>query len=70
LLGAGEGNKYVAELLGAVADPKSLDLDAYVTNHALDGLFRKIAEQERLIRKNPVARTTDLLKQVFGAIKR
>lgn len=43
------------------------DIDTYVTDKALDGLFLKIAEQEKLIRANPVARTTDLLKQVFGA---
>ena len=42
------------------------DLDGYVTDKALDGLFLKIAEQERLIRTEPYARTTDLLKKVFG----
>ena len=44
----------------------SLDLDDYVTDQALDGLFRMVGEQERQIRSNPAARTTDLLKQVFG----
>lgn len=44
------------------------DLDDYVTRKALDGLFLKIAEQEKLIRENPVARTTDLLQKVFGAV--
>ena len=43
------------------------DLDDYVTRKALDGLFLKIAEQERQIRMNPVARTTELLQKVFGA---
>jgi hypothetical protein len=33
---------------------------------ARDGLFLKLAEQERLIRKDPVARTTDILKTMFG----
>ncbi|WP_372590771.1 DUF4197 domain-containing protein [Guyparkeria sp.] len=42
------------------------DLDGYITDKALDGLFLKIAEQERLIRADPAARTTDLLKKVFG----
>jgi len=37
------------------------DLDSYVTRKTLDGLFLKIAEQEKQIRENPVARTTDLL---------
>jgi len=44
------------------------DLDAYITKKSLDGLFLKIAEQEKLIRENPVARTTDLLQKVFGAV--
>ena len=45
------------------------DIDAYVTDKALDGLFRMVAEEEKNIRTNPVARTTDLLQQVFGAAK-
>ena len=53
--------------LGAVGQD-ALDVDAYVTRKALDGLFVKIAEQEKLIRENPAARTTDLLRKVFGAI--
>jgi hypothetical protein len=46
----------------------SMDVDAYVTNKALDGLFKMVAEEERLIRQNPAARTTDLLQKVFGAV--
>jgi hypothetical protein len=45
---------------------QSLDLDDYVTNKALDGLFYMVAEEEKKIRTNPAARTTDLLKSVFG----
>ncbi len=41
------------------------DLDDYVTNKAIDGLFVQIAKEELEIRKNPVARVTDLLKKVF-----
>lgn len=48
----------------------SLDLDAYVTEKTLDGLFLKVADEERAIRTNPVARSTDLLKKVFGAVDR
>jgi hypothetical protein len=44
------------------------DLDNYVTRKSLDGLFIKIADQEKQIRENPVARTTDLLQKVFGAV--
>lgn len=47
----------------------SLDLDRYVTDGALDGLFLILGEEERKIRENPAARTTDLLKKVFGAAK-
>lgn len=42
------------------------DLADYVTRKAMDGLFLTIAEEEALIRKDPVARTTDLLKRVFA----
>ena len=41
------------------------DLTAYVTQKAIDGLFTKIAEEELNIRKNPAARTSELLKKVF-----
>ena len=55
-------------LTGGLLNKESLDIDSYVTRKALDGLFVKIAEQEKLIRENPVARTTDLLQKVFGAV--
>jgi hypothetical protein len=42
------------------------DLTAYVTDKALAGIFHEIALQEAQIRQNPAARTTDLLKKVFG----
>lgn len=45
---------------------QSLNLDDYVTNKALDGLFYMVGEEEKKIRNNPAARTTDLLKTVFG----
>jgi hypothetical protein len=44
----------------------SLDIDTYVVNKALDGLFYMLAQQEKEIRTNPAARTTALLRQVFG----
>jgi hypothetical protein len=44
----------------------ALDLDKYVTDKALDGLFYTVGEEEKKIRTNPAARVTDLLKQVFG----
>ncbi len=42
------------------------DLDDYVTNQALKGLFGKIAEEEKNIRNNKLARTSELLKKVFA----
>jgi hypothetical protein len=55
-------------LAGNLLGVQSPDLDDYVTHKALDGLFSKIAEEEQRIRENPVARTTDLLQKVFGAV--
>ncbi len=51
----------------AFIDSDAMDLDGYVTNKALDGLFLMIAAEEKRIRENPVARTSELLKKVFGA---
>ena len=42
------------------------DLSGYVTEKALQALFLQIAEQEKQIRKDPAARTSALLKKVFG----
>ena len=47
-------------------DKQSLDLDHYVTNKALDGLFYMVGQEEKKIRTDPAARATDLLKTVFG----
>ena len=46
------------------------DVDRYVTTKALDGLFVKIADEEKRIRENPLARSSDLLQKVFGAAGR
>jgi hypothetical protein len=43
-----------------------VDLDDYVTKGALDGLFLMLAEEEKKIREDPMARVTPLLKEVFG----
>jgi hypothetical protein len=43
------------------------DLDAYVTDKALAGLFRTLAGEELRIRQDPAARTTELLQRVFGS---
>jgi len=59
----------VSGLLGStgLVKPEDMDIDAYVTHKAMDGLFTMVAAEEKKIRENPAARTTDLLKQVFGA---
>jgi hypothetical protein len=43
------------------------DLSAYVTDKALNGVFYQVAQEEKSIRKDPVARTSEILKKVFGA---
>jgi hypothetical protein len=45
---------------------QTFDIEGYVTNKALDGLFHVVGEQETLIRTNPAARTTELLQEVFA----
>lgn len=42
------------------------DLSSYVTEKAMSGIFYEVAQQEAQIRKDPLARTSDLLKKVFG----
>jgi hypothetical protein len=43
------------------------NLDDYATDKALEGLFIMIAREEKNIRQNPLARTSELLKKVFGS---
>ena len=43
------------------------DLNEYATEKAMEGLFILIAKEEKNIRENPVARTSELLKRVFQA---
>ena len=47
---------------------KDANLDTYVTQKALDGLFLVIAEEEKAIRDNPAAAAKSIVKKVFGAI--
>lgn len=46
------------------------DIDNYVTQKTMAGLFEKIAVQEKLIRENPAARSSELLKTVFGSLSK
>ncbi|MCB9190335.1 MAG: DUF4197 domain-containing protein [Flavobacteriales bacterium] len=45
------------------------DLEEYVTQRTVNGLFTLIAEEERKIRENPIARVSQILKKVFGREK-
>ena len=74
-IGFGRGASAVPAL-GGGAEVAPADTAAFValdTNmssaqwQTLDGLFTVIGEQEQAIRKNPAARTTELLKKVFGS---
>ncbi len=63
--------KYYKELITAynkvpLVKKVNPDLDAYATDKATDGLFVMIAKEEKNIRENPGARTTELLKKVFS----
>jgi hypothetical protein len=49
-------------------DPVNPDLSEYTTQKALDGVFLKIGDEEQKIRTDVTARTTDLLKKVFGQL--
>jgi hypothetical protein len=42
------------------------NLPEYVTGKAIDGLFIMVAKEELKIRKDPMARTSEILKKVFG----
>ncbi len=63
--------RYYTDLVkayNAIPTTKDLnpDLNAYVTEKALDGLFKLIAEEEKNIRENPLERTTILMRRVFS----
>ena len=51
---------------GAGQEASSFNLTDFTVGKALDGLFHYLASEEAAIRSNPAARTTDLLKKVFG----
>jgi hypothetical protein len=56
-------NSFAGPLLKA----QGLDMDEYVLGKTLDGLFYVLAQEEKNIRRDPAARTTALLREVFGA---
>jgi hypothetical protein len=67
---AGGSSNSLMKGLGNLMGSDAMDVDSYVTNKALDGLFKMVADEEAKIRANPAARTTDLLQKVFGAAQK
>lgn len=66
----GKWNLFANSIAGRLADvsPVNTDLDDYLTNKALDGMFLKVREEEKNIRENVSARITPLLQKVFGSL--
>lgn len=66
----GKWNLLAESVVGKTAgfNPVKTDLNVYLTEKALNGLFLQIAEEEKSIRKDPLARVTDLMKRVFSSI--
>ena len=65
--------KEMMEQYGSIArfaGRDAVDIDEYVTQKALDGLFLLIADEEKRIRRDPVARTSEILQKVFGIGRR
>ena len=60
--------KYNQTTLLTGNDPINADLNDYVTKRAMEGLFHLVELKEREIRKDPLSRTTDLLKKVFSTL--
>lgn len=59
-------NQVIKSAPGGSALASQFDINKYVVNRTLDGLFHVLGEEEKKIRKNPAAQTTALLKEVFG----
>nr|WP_319269327.1 DUF4197 domain-containing protein [uncultured Draconibacterium sp.] len=66
----GKWNLVADSFIGKTAGLEKVDtqLEDYLTAKALDGVFIKIAAEEKLIREDPAARVTSLLKKVFGSV--
>lgn len=63
--------KYYSDIIATynkipLLDDVNADLESYATDRAIEGLFVMIAQEEKNIRDNPSARTTELLKRVFN----
>jgi len=56
----------LGSMLGGHSAAPNLDINSYVVNKSLDGLFYMVGQEEQKIRTNPAAQVTPLLKEVFG----
>ncbi len=59
-------NKYNSAMTLSGGEKINPDLDKFVTERAIVGLFKMVETEENKIRKDPAARVTDILKKVFG----
>ncbi|HOU31257.1 MAG TPA: DUF4197 family protein, partial [Bacteroidales bacterium] len=66
----GKWNSVANSVAGKIAGlkPVNTDLDDYLTNKALSGIFLKVEQEEYKIRKDVSARVTPLLQRVFGSL--
>ncbi len=62
-------NKYNSAMALTGGQKMNPDLNAYVTERAIAGLFKLVEQEENKIRKDPAARVTEILQKVFGSIK-
>lgn len=62
-------NKYNSVMTVTGGEKMNPDLNAYVTERAIAGLFKLVEEEENKIRKDPAARVSEILQKVFGSIK-
>ncbi len=61
-------NKYNSAMTLTGGQKLNPDLDAYITQKAIEGLFYMVEKEENKIRKDPAARITDILVKVFGSL--
>ncbi len=66
----GKWNKFANSVIGQLGgfEAVNTDLDDFLTNRALDGMFLKVQDEEKKIRTNVSARVTPLLEKVFGSL--
>jgi len=63
-------DRYAGKAAGlGLIKAQDANLNDYVTNKALDGLFSRVADEERAIRKDPMGQTSSLIKKVFSAAR-